>query len=235
MSDPAISPLRLAVWQGQSPAGDAAAGIASLRSALMAAAAMQAEMLVAPEVWLPGYNQPDISDQAQGATGPWIAELATLCREAGCGLTLGFAERDGPTVYNAAIALGKSGEPLALYRKIQLYGGREKSIYAAGSAYRIFQLGPHKAALLICYDIEFAPHVAALAALGVTVILVPTANMLPYSARKKNDHRMPLYSVWNPPTSSLSASARSNGARLLLARVTTKNTKKARKATSTIV
>lgn len=181
MSDPAISPLRLAVWQGQSPAGDAAAGIASLRSALMAAAAMQAEMLVAPEVWLPGYNQPDISDQAQGATGPWIAELATLCREAGCGLTLGFAERDGPTVYNAAIALGKSGEPLALYRKIQLYGGREKSIYAAGSAYRIFQLGPHKAALLICYDIEFAPHVAALAALGVTVILVPTANMLPFT------------------------------------------------------
>src|SRR5262249_53752607 len=44
-----------------------------------------------------------------------------------------------------------------------------------------------------------------------------TANMLPYSARKKIDQRKPLYSVWNPATSSLSASARSNGARLQLA------------------
>src|SRR5205085_671348 len=44
-----------------------------------------------------------------------------------------------------------------------------------------------------------------------------TANMLPYSARKKYDHRIPLYSVRYPATSSLSASARSNGARLQLA------------------
>ena len=44
-----------------------------------------------------------------------------------------------------------------------------------------------------------------------------TANMLAYSAMKKNDQRSPLYSVWKPATSSLSASARSNGARLQLA------------------
>ena len=37
-----------------------------------------------------------------------------------------------------------------------------------------------------------------------------------------NDHRIPLYSVWNPPTSSLSASARSKGARLQLAVATMK-------------
>ena len=61
--------------------------------------------------------------------------------------------------------------------------------------------------------------------------ITPTAltkYMLAYSARKKNDHRMPLYSVWKPPTSSLSASARSNGARLLLASVTVKKVKNAK-------
>src|SRR3954447_15809527 len=31
------------------------------------------------------------------------------------------------------------------------------------------------------------------------------------SARKKIANRMPVYSVWNPPTSSCSASTRSNG------------------------
>src|SRR5215208_7492359 len=54
-----------------------------------------------------------------------------------------------------------------------------------------------------------------------------TANMLPYSARKKYDQRMPLYSVWNPATSSLSASARSNGARLQLATAQMKKMKNA--------
>ena len=44
-----------------------------------------------------------------------------------------------------------------------------------------------------------------------------TRNIEPYSAMKKKLHRSPEYSVWKPATSSLSASARSNGARLTLA------------------
>ena len=44
-----------------------------------------------------------------------------------------------------------------------------------------------------------------------------TANMLPYSAMKMTSQRKPEYSVWKPATSSLSASAKSNGARLQLA------------------
>src|SRR3954452_7365173 len=39
--------------------------------------------------------------------------------------------------------------------------------------------------------------------------------MLTYSARKKSANFSDEYSVWNPPTSSDSASARSNGARLV--------------------
>ena len=53
--------------------------------------------------------------------------------------------------------------------------------------------------------------------------------MLPYSARKKKLQRRPLYSVWNPATSSLSASAKSNGARLQLAVAVMKNRKNATK------
>src|SRR5262249_19855699 len=53
------------------------------------------------------------------------------------------------------------------------------------------------------------------------------ANMLPYSAMKKNDQRRPLYSVWKPATSSLSASARSNGARLQPAVAQVKNVQNA--------
>ena len=44
-----------------------------------------------------------------------------------------------------------------------------------------------------------------------------TANIEPYSAMKRISQRKPLYSVWKPATSSLSASAKSKGARLQLA------------------
>src|SRR5215468_3441172 len=44
-----------------------------------------------------------------------------------------------------------------------------------------------------------------------------TTIMLAYSARKNSANRIPLYSVWNPPVSSCSASGRSNGARFVSA------------------
>src|ERR671917_2402593 len=42
-----------------------------------------------------------------------------------------------------------------------------------------------------------------------------TVTMLMYSARKKRANFSDEYSVWKPPTSSLSASGRSKGARLV--------------------
>lgn len=172
--------MRLALWQGPSPAGDRAAALAAIDSALRAAGAMGAVCLVVPEAYLPGYNQPDITARALPRAEAHKL-VAQMCRDAGCGLVLGYAERDGDTVYNAALALDAKGAPLAHYRKIQLYGPRERAIYTPGSAYVTFDLAGQKAALLICYDVEFAPHVAALAAMGVTILLVPTANMLPFT------------------------------------------------------
>ena len=46
------------------------------------------------------------------------------------------------------------------------------------------------------------------------------------SARKKRAKRMDEYSVWNPPTSSCSASTRSNGGRLASAVAAMRNTTK---------
>ncbi|PKP74976.1 MAG: nitrilase [Alphaproteobacteria bacterium HGW-Alphaproteobacteria-6] len=173
--------MRLALWQTASPAGDTTAGLASLASALRTAGAAGAATLVTPEVFLPGYNHARIAALAQRRGGDWHRAAAGLCREAGCGLVLGYAERDGAAVFNAAAAFDATGAEIAHYRKIQLYGPREKALYAPGEAYATFDLDGSRAAILICYDIEFAPHVAALAAQGVRLILVPTGNMLPFT------------------------------------------------------
>src|SRR3989442_15224447 len=50
--------------------------------------------------------------------------------------------------------------------------------------------------------------------------------MFMYSARKNMAKRMPVYSVWNPPTSSCSASTRSKGARFVSATAAMQKMKK---------
>ena len=172
--------MKIAIWQDRSPMGDMEAALARLTSALAAAGAMGAATLVAPEVYLPGYNQPDIPAGALARDAEAIQRLSDACRAARCGLVVGYAERDGDRLCNSAIALDADGREVANYRKIQLYGPREKSLYAPGEGYATFDLGGVRAALLICYDVEFAPHIAELAARGAQVILVPTANMHPF-------------------------------------------------------
>lgn len=173
--------MRLALWQGTSPASDQETACAQAEAALAAAAAIGAAALVLPEVWLPGYNQPDIPARALPLDSPVLHRLAAAARRHATALVTGYAERDGTRIFNSAACFGPDGSLLCNYRKVQLYGPREAAIYTAGDALPTFPLGRETAAILICYDVEFAPHVKALADRGATLLLVPTANMAPFT------------------------------------------------------
>jgi predicted amidohydrolase len=161
--------------------GDLDAACAQAEAALAAAAAMGAAVLVLPEVFLPGYNQPDIAAHALTLDSAPMQRLAAAAKANRTALVTGYAERDGDRVHNSAACFGPDGALLANYRKVQLYGPRERALYAPGTAYATFPLGAETAAILICYDIEFAPHIKSLTDRGVTLILAPTANMEPFT------------------------------------------------------
>ncbi len=174
--------MRLAIHQGPSSAGDAEAAFAALGRTLRAAAALGAEMAVFPELFLPGYNQGAAhADLAQPVDGPWAERVAGLARETGCGATLGFAEREGARLYNSALTIGSDGVRLGLYRKRQLFGPTETRLFTPGAAPCLFDLAGRRTALMICYDVEFAPLCREVAQAGAELVLVPTANMLPYT------------------------------------------------------
>jgi nitrilase len=173
--------MRLALLQAPSPLGNLDAACTRAEAALAAAAAMGAAALVLPEVFLPGYNQPDVPARALPPGSPPLQRLSAAAKRHATALAFGYAERDGAAVHNSAACFGPDGALLANYRKVQLYGPRERALYAPGASYTTFPLGGETAALLICYDIEFAPHIKALADRGVTLILCPTANMQPFT------------------------------------------------------
>ena len=175
--------MKLALYQGPSPAGDIAHAFSVIARVLSTAAAGGASMALMPELFLPGYNQPDrFATLAQPQGGAWQARLSDLCRRHGCGLTIGWAERAGDTIYNAATCVDATGQTLAHYRKIQLFGPIEAACFTPGDSYCTFDLHGQRAALLICYDVEFAHHVRALADQGATLLLVPTANPAGFDA-----------------------------------------------------
>ncbi|MEM9269922.1 MAG: nitrilase-related carbon-nitrogen hydrolase, partial [Pseudomonadota bacterium] len=80
----------------------------------------------------------------------------------------------------SAFALGPDGAELARYRKLQLFGPDEARAFTPGDSYVTFEYQGIRFGLLICYDVEFPEHVRALARHGAQVILVPTANMMPF-------------------------------------------------------
>ncbi len=169
--------MKLAVYQGLSPAGDPDAALRTIEEKLRIAAVAGAEMMLFPELFLPGYNQRHLHpSQAQPQGGPWEDRLAVLTKLAGCGLTVGWAERDGDRLYNTASSFDARGRRLAHYRKLQLYGEMEQSVFEPGSDYVLFDLGGFRTALLICYDVEFAAHCRAVKERGAELLLVPTAN-----------------------------------------------------------
>lgn len=172
--------MRIAVHQGPSPRGATEAGLAALDRSLRAAAAAGADVLVTPEIFLPGYNQPDVAAWARTASD-WAALLGPRVAAAGAGLVIGLPEAAGGATFNAALVFGADGRLAATYRKVQLYGARERALYRPGDAFGRVDIAGVPCGIMICYDVEFSPHVAALAASGAEVILVPTANMMPFA------------------------------------------------------
>lgn len=171
--------LTLALWQAQSVEGDTDRAFAQIAKGARAAGAAGAAAIVFPELYLSGYERDDLSALAL-YRDDMAARLAPLAQAAQCAIVTGYPERVEGGIANSAICVGADGRYLANHRKIQLYGETEATRFQPGDRYTVFELAGCRAAILICYDIEFAPHVAALQGMGVDLILVPTANMRPF-------------------------------------------------------
>ncbi len=170
--------MRVAVYQTTSPAGDIPAGLDTVKQALKLAAQSEVQLLVMPELFLPGYDA--TSDYMPDGWGTHLDEISSQCKASGVALAIGLPEFEGDAVYNSAYAFSDTGSIIAKYRKIQLFGPREQGLFSPGDQLVTFDYRDVRFGLLICYDVEFPEHVRALKRAGAEVVLVPTANMMPF-------------------------------------------------------
>ena len=167
--------MKVAALQMQ-PTGSVAANLARISQAAQAAAAFGAKLLVTPEMGVTGYAiWDDIPRLAQARDGAMIQSIVEISRTHGIAIAAGFPERDGETIYNAAVFAQPDGA-CTFYRKCHLFGPLERAAFTPASALSpVIEYAGIKLALAICYDIEFPETARSLALAGAQLLLVPTA------------------------------------------------------------
>lgn len=181
--------MRVAILQGLDAAVDKAEALARLEAAAFDAASQGAGLLVAPEMYLTGYNiGPDaVGQMAEAVDGPSAQAAGRIARSAGIALIYGYPERgaDG-AVYNAAMVIDADGTLLLNHRKCHLFGALDRDAFSAGQDLApVVTIGGVKVGVLICYDVEFPESVRRLTLAGADLIAVPTALMQPFDVIAK--------------------------------------------------
>ena len=173
---------RIAVYQGSAVQRDKAANLQQIRRAAAAASAMSADVLVLPELFLTGYNiGRAVHELAESRDGPSLAAIRQTAQQSTCALCVGFPEREGDKVFNSAALIDSRGEQICVYRKSHLFGEQEAALFSRGEELAVVTLAGQHVGVAICYDIEFPEVGRELKRRGAEVVLVPTANMTPYT------------------------------------------------------
>ncbi|WP_137820722.1 carbon-nitrogen hydrolase family protein [Pseudomonas sp. 2FG] len=176
--------MRIALYQCPPRPLDVPGNLERLQRLAAEAAAQGADLLVCPEMFLTGYNigADAVSALAEPRDGPSAARVAGIAQAAGIAILYGYPERAGDgRIYNAVQLLDAQGQSLCNYRKTHLFGTLDHSMFAvAEGEFPLVELNGWRLGLLICYDLEFPENVRRLALAGADLVLVPTANMVPY-------------------------------------------------------
>lgn len=175
--------LTLALWQTPYAATPAEA-LQRLEAAAAQAREQGADLLLTPEMALTGYaiGAGRVAALAEAADGPLAQAVAAIARRQRIAIAYGYPERqpDGRP-FNAAQFIDADGVRRMNYRKTHLYGDLDRTQFSAGDrAAQVFEWMGWRLGLLICYDVEFPEAVRGLALQGADVVLVPTANMVPF-------------------------------------------------------
>lgn len=184
--------LRVALAQFDFPVGAVGCNADRIR-ALLAEARDQhgADLIVFPELALSGYPPEDLLLRPSFLAA-CEEELARLAADVtGIAALVGWPQSAGSIVYNAVSLLG-DGRIMATYRK------RELPNYAVFDERRYFEVDPDgkpmafdikgvRVGLVICEDLWFAEPLAATAALGAELVLVPNASPFDHGKLARRD------------------------------------------------
>ncbi|SFB77554.1 Predicted amidohydrolase [Marinospirillum celere] len=178
--------MRLALAQ-ETPPVSVDAALERLEQLCFQANQAGADLLLTPEMSLTGYQLrlDELQDWSETPLlGPLTNRASELAKKYHLAVVVGYPERSSYLYpYNSALLLSNEGEPLLNYRKTHLFGELDRCRFQAGEQLmKPINLHGWSVNLAICYDVEFPEVVRSLALKATQLLLVPTANMHPYTS-----------------------------------------------------
>ncbi len=170
--------MKVSIFQPDARPSDSHERLSRLATQLEGAAGQQPDLVLCPELFASGYGAADlVTAHTETALGAFFGAVAEIARHYSVSIVYGYPEQgeDGQR-YNSVLCVSKSGECLANHRKRAMPTPYEQDLFATSDKPCVFELdNGRKAALLICYEVEFPEAVRAAAVAGAEIVIVPTA------------------------------------------------------------
>ena len=143
----------------------------------------KADLIVLPELFSTGYHFKDVEEALNLSEpipdGPTTRFLIDLAKDTGAIFVAGIAERENNSIHNSAVMAGPEGF-IGKYKKIHLFD-TELDIFEPGKLTPpVFDIGPAKVGIMICFDWRFPETARTLALEGADLIAHPANLVLPH-------------------------------------------------------
>jgi len=173
--------MRIGLLQFAPQPGDVRANLSHITHAL---SGVRADLIVLPELCTTGYLFASRDEAAKLSepvpAGPTSATMAALSRDTNSTIVWGMPELSGLNVFNSAVMVTPQDE-FHVYHKAHLFVD-EKDLFDRGdSPFPVFDLGPAKVGMLVCFDHFFPEAARSLALHGAQVICHPSNLVLEYA------------------------------------------------------
>jgi len=134
------------------------------------------DLIVCPELFLSGYGNFDkIKEYCEASNGEYATQISLLAKKHSTAIVYGYPEIDNKNLFNSAQYFDNQGLSIANHRKKMLPStANESKIFKPGSESSIITINGIKAAIVICYELEFSELIRKLALDGVELIIAPT-------------------------------------------------------------
>jgi N-carbamoylputrescine amidase len=163
---------------------DIDANIARTADLIREAAALGAQVILAPELFQGPYFCVTQEEHWFAGAKPWrehpcVTALAPLAQELGVVLPISIFEREGPHYFNSLVMADADGSLLGLYRKSHIPDGpgyQEKFYFKPGdTGFKVWDTCFGRVGVGICWDQWYPEAARAMALQGAQVLLYPTA------------------------------------------------------------
>jgi predicted amidohydrolase len=142
-----------------------------------------ADLVVLPELCCTGYqfvSQEEVESLCEPIPqGSIVQRFIDIARRRNLHIVAGLGEKAGGVFYNSAVLVGPQGF-IGKYRKVHLFWDEYDWFQSGNMGYRVWDIGPAKIGLMICYDWIYPEAARSLALQGADIICMPTNLVLPY-------------------------------------------------------